>query len=62
MRSKSSVGEDFEGSYQEDKMSKSLMKLRLQKNINRQIQKENFELRMQLQALEEEKQKAARSN
>jgi hypothetical protein len=39
-------------------MSKSLMKLRLQKNIiNRQIQKENYELRMQLQSLEEEKQK-----
>jgi hypothetical protein len=33
------------------------MKLRLQKNINRQIQKENSELRMQLQTLEEEKQK-----
>jgi hypothetical protein len=33
------------------------MKLRLQKNINRQIQKENYELRMQLQSLEEEKQK-----
>jgi hypothetical protein len=38
-------------------MSKSLMKLRLQKNINLKIQKENFELRMQLQTLEEEKQK-----
>jgi hypothetical protein len=57
MRSKSSVGEYFEGSYQEGKMSKVLMKLRLQKNINRQIQKENYELRMQLQALEEEKQR-----
>jgi hypothetical protein len=57
MRSKSSVGEDFEDSYQENKMSKVLMKLRLQKNINRQIQKENSELRMQLQALEEEKQR-----
>jgi hypothetical protein len=39
------------------KMSKVLMKLRLQKNINRQIQKENFELRMKLQDLEEEKQR-----
>jgi predicted SprT family Zn-dependent metalloprotease len=38
-------------------MSKALMKLRLQKNINRQIQKENYELRMQLQSLEEEKEK-----
>ena len=38
-------------------MSKSLMKLRLEKKINRKIQKENFELRMQLQTLEEEKQK-----
>jgi hypothetical protein len=38
-------------------MSKVLMKLRLQKNINRQIQRENYELRMQLQALEEEKQR-----
>jgi hypothetical protein len=37
MRSKSSFGEDFEGSYQEGKMSKVLMKLRLQKNINQQI-------------------------
>jgi len=54
MKSKSSIGEDVEGSYQEEKMSKVLMKFRLQKNINRQIQKENYELRMQLQALEEE--------
>jgi len=57
MRSNSSFGEDFEGSYQEDKMSKVLLTLRLQKNINRQIQKENFELRMQFQVLEEEKQR-----
>jgi hypothetical protein len=52
----------FEGSQHrslvvENNMSKSLMKLRLQKDINRQIQKENSELRMQLQSLEEEKQK-----
>jgi hypothetical protein len=33
------------------------MKLRIQKDINRKIQKENYELRMQLQSLEEEKQK-----
>jgi hypothetical protein len=57
MRSKSSIGEYFEGSYQEGKMSKFLMKLRLQKNINWQIQKENYELIMQLQDLEEEKQR-----
>ena len=38
-------------------MSKSITKLRLQKNINQQIQKENYELRMQLQTLEEDKQK-----
>jgi hypothetical protein len=57
MRSKSSFGEDFEDSYQENKMSKVLMKLRLQNNINWKIQKENSELRMQLQALEEEKKK-----
>jgi hypothetical protein len=38
-------------------MSKALMKLRLQKDINRQIQKENYELRMQLQSLVEEKHK-----
>jgi hypothetical protein len=31
------------------------MKFRLQKNINQQIQKENYELRMQLQVLDEEK-------
>jgi septal ring factor EnvC (AmiA/AmiB activator) len=37
-------------------MSKALMKLRLQKDMNRQIQKENSELRMQLQYLEDEKQ------
>jgi hypothetical protein len=47
----------FEGSFKEDKMSKALMKLRLQKYINRQIQRENVELRMQLQALKEEKQR-----
>jgi hypothetical protein len=40
-----------------DNMSKYLMKLRLQKDMNRQIQKENSELRMQLQSLEEEKQR-----
>jgi hypothetical protein len=39
----------------EENMSKNLMNLRLQKDINRQIQKENYELRMQLQSLEEEK-------
>jgi hypothetical protein len=43
MRSKILVGEDIEGSYQEEKMSKALMKFRLQKNINQQIQKENYE-------------------
>jgi hypothetical protein len=40
-----------------DTMSKALMKLRLQKDMNQQIQKENYELRMQLQSLEEEKQR-----
>jgi hypothetical protein len=55
MISKILVGEDIEGSYQEEKMSKFLMKFRLQKNINQQIQKENYELRMQLQVREEEK-------
>jgi hypothetical protein len=39
-----------------DNMSKYLMKLRLQKDINRHIQKDNYELRMQLQSLEKEKQ------
>jgi len=46
MISKILVGEDIEGSYQEEKMSKFLMKFRLQKNINQQIQKENYEWRM----------------
>jgi hypothetical protein len=54
MRAKISVGED---SYQEDNMGKVLMKLRMQKNTNRKIQKENSELRMLLQALQEEKQR-----
>jgi hypothetical protein len=55
MRPKSLFDEDIEGSYKEVKISKFLMKLRLQKNINQQIQKENSELRMHLQALGEEK-------
>jgi hypothetical protein len=55
MRSKSSAGEYLEGYLQGNKMSKFIMKLRLQKNINRNIQRENYELRMQLQALEEDK-------
>jgi rubrerythrin len=38
-------------------MSKSPTKLRLHKDINRQIKKENYELRMQLQSLEEENKK-----
>jgi hypothetical protein len=36
-------------------MSKPLMKSRFQKDMNRQIQKENYELRMHLQSLEDEK-------
>jgi len=51
----SSTGEDIEDFYLGNKMSKVLMKLRLKKNINRQIQIENYELRMQLQDLEEDK-------
>jgi hypothetical protein len=39
-----------------DTMSKALMKLRLYKDMNRQIQKNNSKLRMQLQFLEDEKQ------
>jgi hypothetical protein len=57
MRSKTQVGEDFEDSCWEEKMSKSLMKLRLHRNINQQIQKENSKVMMQLQTLKEEKQK-----
>ena len=55
MRYEAQVGEDIEGSFQESKMSKVLMKLRSQKNINRKIQRENYELRMKLKTLEEEK-------
>jgi hypothetical protein len=52
----------FEGSQYrsfvvKDNMSKYLMKLRLHKDINRHIQKDNYELRMKLQSLEKEKQK-----
>jgi hypothetical protein len=57
MRCKSQVGEDIEGSFQGNKMSKVLMKLRLQKSINRKIQRENSKLIMQLQPIEEEKQR-----
>jgi hypothetical protein len=55
MRSKRLVGDDLEDSYQENKMSKSLMKLSIQKNINRQIHRENSDIRMPLKDLEEEK-------
>jgi len=54
MRYKSSIGEYIEGSFQEINMSKVLMNLRLNKNINQQIQRNNYELRMQLEVLEEE--------
>jgi hypothetical protein len=42
---------------EKETMSKALRKLRLQKEMNQQIQKENSELRMQLQPLEEEEQR-----
>jgi hypothetical protein len=52
---KTHIGEDFEDSFKEAMMGKSLMKLRMEKDIDRKIQRENVELRMLLQALEEEK-------
>jgi hypothetical protein len=57
MRSNILYGEYLEGSFQGNKMSKVLMKLRLQNKINRQIQRDNYELIMKFQDLEEENQR-----